>query len=586
MKRFLKPVACAAAILLSSVAVEAIASPAFAQTDDQVDFQTFHDELASYGDWVYSDRWGEVWIPTDVASDFQPYGSDGYWAYSDYGWTWVSGYDWGDIPFHYGRWVNDPDDGWLWIPGYVWSPAWVVWRSNGRYVGWMAMPPDEVFLGRSGPSLGISLGGGLNFSINFGSTRGYYGYSQWYGRGYDANRFASNWVFVDEGHMADRNFSRYRAPRSSYASLISHGKDVTHYSVSNNYVVNRSIDPRAVQKAGGHAVPVVHISQIIKRPQFVTTANQGQQIQSRMRSQNPRGTGIANSAPRPSDQVVQSLSTQIKPHNGRSTTHLFTRDTVTSAPLPSKPAGAFGQPGNVTPAPQPGTGPMHDRQLGPNGMTQPSSQNPATSTPVTPTPGFTHRRDNATNPANANGPTAPTATQPLQNQNVTPSTPNGQAPSTPGASPFSDRMHRHDNQTATPPPGSPTTPQSGPRNPFAPSTNNTGSTTTPSGGANVQGNPPPSRFERTVPTPQATGGPAQTGGASGNQSQPNGSAHNDHMRVVPTVPTVPTTPVPTPPVATPPPTPKATLPPPPAPVQDKPAGKPDKKKPDDGQPQQ
>ena len=125
MKRILPPVACAAAILLSSVAIEAIASPAFAQMDDQVGFQTFHDVLAQSGDWVYSDRWGEVWIPTDVADDFQPYGSNGYWADSEYGWTWVSGYDWGDIPFHYGRWVNDPDDGWLWIPGYVWSPAWV-----------------------------------------------------------------------------------------------------------------------------------------------------------------------------------------------------------------------------------------------------------------------------------------------------------------------------------------------------------------------------------------------------------------------------------------------------------------------------
>ena len=57
---------------------------------------------------------------------------------------------WGDVAFHYGRWVDDPEDGWLWIPGYTWSPGWVVWRSNGQYVGWMPAPPDRGVSGRQG----------------------------------------------------------------------------------------------------------------------------------------------------------------------------------------------------------------------------------------------------------------------------------------------------------------------------------------------------------------------------------------------------------------------------------------------------
>jgi hypothetical protein len=565
MKRILPPVACAAAILLSSVAIEAIASPAFAQMDDQVGFQTFHDVLAQSGDWVYSDRWGEVWIPTDVADDFQPYGSNGYWADSEYGWTWVSGYDWGDIPFHYGRWVNDPDDGWLWIPGYVWSPAWVVWRSNGRYVGWMAMPPDQAFL-EGGPSIGISVGGGLNFSINFGNTQGYYGYSQWYGPGYDESRFASNWVFVDEGHIADRDFHRYQAPQSNYTVLIRGGTNITHYTVTNNFVVNLSVDPRAVQRASGHAVPVVHLAQIIKRPQFVTTANQGQQIQSRMRTQSPRGTGIANSAPRPSATVVQSLSTNITPRNGRPATHLFTRDTVTSAPLPIKRGGA----------------------VVPGATTSPGE--------------LTRHRDNVVSPTTT-GPTTPTTTQPLQKRNVT-AAPGEQPPATSTGSRPSGIWRRHDDQTVTPATGAPGTPTTGQQRVIGTSPNSAGQGNGAplSGGANGQGNPPTQTLERKRHEQSTTpsSGPTQSGGAGdqptqtlerkhheqpstpsggptqngGTGDQPPPGAHSDfaHVRPMVTPPAAPTTTAPV----------KVTPPPPQG--QSNPTEKPDKKKHDDDQP--
>src|SRR5579864_3206920 len=144
MKRSLSGAVCALALMCASVPVAIMASPAYAQSD--VSFGSFHDELAQYGSWVYSDRWGEVWLP-DVGPDFRPYDTNGYWANTeDYGWTWVSSYPWGDITFHYGRWVDDPDDGWMWIPGYVWGPAWVVWRSSDRVMGWMPMPPDPDFL--------------------------------------------------------------------------------------------------------------------------------------------------------------------------------------------------------------------------------------------------------------------------------------------------------------------------------------------------------------------------------------------------------------------------------------------------------
>ena len=341
MNKHLSSVVCATAILLSSVSVNAILAPASAQGDVSLSFDTFHDQLAPYGDWVYSDRWGEVWAPENVPVDFQPYGTAGHWAYTDdYGWTWASDYEWGDIPFHYGRWVNDPDDGWLWIPGYVWSPAWVAWRSNGQYTGWMPMPPDPQFLGGGdgGPSVGVSIGGGgLGVSIDFNNTSDYYGYSQWYGSGYSENSFAANWVFVGTGHMADRDFTAYEAPRNTYTTIIHSTTNITNYTVVNNYVVNKSVDVHVVEKASGHAIQPVRVADITKKPQFITHVDTGREVQKNMRAQMPRGDGHAGSAPKPTPKVAQSLSQKVGPRMARQSTHIYTRDTVAKAPLAAKP---------------------------------------------------------------------------------------------------------------------------------------------------------------------------------------------------------------------------------------------------------
>ena len=56
---------------------------------------------------------------------------------------------WGDIPFHYGRWVMVPGRGWLWAPDYEWGPAWVFWRhaeADGA-IGWAPLPVGAVFVG-------------------------------------------------------------------------------------------------------------------------------------------------------------------------------------------------------------------------------------------------------------------------------------------------------------------------------------------------------------------------------------------------------------------------------------------------------
>lgn len=376
MNRFFSSAVCATAVLLSSVSIDAVMATASAQTDMSVSFDTFHDQLASYGDWVYSDRWGEVWIPANVPDDFHPYGTNGYWAYTDdYGWTWASNYEWGDIPFHYGRWVNDPEDGWLWIPGYVWSPGWVVWRSNGQYTGWMPMPPDDQFL--SGTDVDV---GGVGISIDFGDTGDFYGYSRWYGGNYDENAFAANWVFVGTGHLADRDYARFAAPRGNYATIIRGTRNVTHYTIVNNFVVNRSVDVHVVERAGGHPIVAVAATAIFKKPQFIMRADTGRQVQLQMRRQMPRGSGLAGSAPKPSTKVVQSLSTNVTPHNGRQPQHLFTRDTVTKAPLADHPAALGNSPSGSMSGPRKND----DRKPDNTNGTLPNSGMPANTAPHSP----------------------------------------------------------------------------------------------------------------------------------------------------------------------------------------------------------
>jgi hypothetical protein len=105
-------------------------------------YQQFADTLAPYGNWYQDPTYGNVWTPSTavVGVGFTPYASGGHWVLSEYGWTWVSDWDWGWAPFHYGRWLVGAR-GWCWVPGRHWGPGWVAWRSGGGYVGWAPLPP-------------------------------------------------------------------------------------------------------------------------------------------------------------------------------------------------------------------------------------------------------------------------------------------------------------------------------------------------------------------------------------------------------------------------------------------------------------
>ena len=77
---------------------------------------------------------------------------DGHWAADASGsQVWMSDYPFGDVVFHYGRWVWI-SAGWAWIPGYRYAPAWVAWRvpTDGvGYYGWAPLPPSFVWVNQA-----------------------------------------------------------------------------------------------------------------------------------------------------------------------------------------------------------------------------------------------------------------------------------------------------------------------------------------------------------------------------------------------------------------------------------------------------
>ncbi|MCE1165622.1 MAG: hypothetical protein LWX07_09505, partial [Bacteroidetes bacterium] len=62
-------------------------------------------------------------------------------VFTTQGWVWISDYDWGWAPYHYGRWWFYAGYGWVWIPGRIWAPNWVCWRESGTYIGWYPVGP-------------------------------------------------------------------------------------------------------------------------------------------------------------------------------------------------------------------------------------------------------------------------------------------------------------------------------------------------------------------------------------------------------------------------------------------------------------
>src|SRR5207245_3120361 len=99
----------------------------------QSPYQYGASDLNYYGQYYDVPGYGNVWQPNNVGMTWDPFGN-GYWSYAPgFGYTWVSSYPWGWMPYRYGQWIFINNRGWCWAPG-----GWNRWYSRPR---WSHAPP-------------------------------------------------------------------------------------------------------------------------------------------------------------------------------------------------------------------------------------------------------------------------------------------------------------------------------------------------------------------------------------------------------------------------------------------------------------
>jgi hypothetical protein len=218
-----------AALLAAAAVVLAVILAQPARAD--VSFDVAYSNLSQHGSWLVSAQYGHVWQPREYNRGWSPY-SDGHWVYTDMGWTWVSDYPWGAIPYHYGTWVADPDAGWVWIPGSVWAPSWVVFRTDSDYIGWAPVPP------------GFSVG----MSIDMGGL--------------------SNFVFVSSRDFLSPRLRPSIIPMDRARLFSNNTTVVNNIVVQNNVVINRGPDFRIVERATGRTIREERIENVARVAPF------------------------------------------------------------------------------------------------------------------------------------------------------------------------------------------------------------------------------------------------------------------------------------------------------------------------------
>jgi hypothetical protein len=223
MKHLKAILLAAGTLLLAGV----LAQPARAD----VSFDFAYSNLSQHGSWLVSAQYGRVWQPREYNHEWNPY-YDGHWVDTDMGWTWVSDYEWGSLPYHYGTWVQDPRSGWVWIPGQVWAPSWVVFRTTPDYIGWAPVPP--------GFSVGVSM--------EFGAP--------------------SSFIYVSSRNFLAPRLRTQIIPANQTNVFINNTTIVNNIAVQNNVVINRGPDVRTIERATGTTIRQQPIEQVARVAPF------------------------------------------------------------------------------------------------------------------------------------------------------------------------------------------------------------------------------------------------------------------------------------------------------------------------------
>jgi len=348
--RYVKPALFATAALLLA---GAFAQPVRAE----VSFDLAYSNLNDHGSWLVSAQYGRVWQPREYNREWNPY-YDGHWVETDMGSAWVSDYEWGSIPYHYGTWVNDPRVGWVWIPGDVWAPSWVVFRTTPDYIGWYPVPP--------GFSVGVSM--------EFGAP--------------------SSFIYVSSRDFLAPRLRTAIIPAARTNVFINNTTVVNNIVIQNNVVINRGPDVRMIERATGQTVRQQPIEQVTRVAPFDHVSRAQLAVAPERVKQ-----GVRAAQPVPESRPLPVSDKQARPNDQKQ------GRTDVSAPAPeAAPRGQHAQ------APAPAIAPRGQQAQAPTPESAPRGQQAQT-----PTPEATPRGQHAQAPPRKAVPPTP-SNQPEQRQ--------------------------------------------------------------------------------------------------------------------------------------------------------------------------
>jgi hypothetical protein len=259
----------------------------------------FQAHLTPYGQWIDVPGVGSAWVPVEANNlAWRPYMNAGHWQFTDAGWFWQSDYPWGDMAFHYGRWVNNEFTGgrWAWAPGYHWAPSWVSWREGAGGMGWAPLPWGVEF--RVGSGLfwhGAAVVEGVDFGLGF-SAFVFVGTDHFWGGSYDRYAFDS---------VRARTFFEHSTFHAGYRMEGGHlmaeglGRDhiaaITHHEV----VVHKAADLRHAEETHNFAKRTEEHKELTRAPERGkepgrSEAKRGTEGRERTAEGRERTTGAAN----------------------------------------------------------------------------------------------------------------------------------------------------------------------------------------------------------------------------------------------------------------------------------------------------
>jgi hypothetical protein len=259
-------------VQLTSLAPPPPPPPPVAVAPEVPTIDYFQAHLTPYGQWVDVPGVGAAWIPAEANNPlWRPYTDAGHWEYTDAGWFWQSDYPWGDIAFHYGRWIrNDFTAGrWAWVPAYDWAPSWVAWREGEGGMGWAPLPwgveyHTGVGLFWHGGAVGVDVDFGLGFDafVFVGSDHFWGGDYHRYAFDHDhAREFYGHSQFhagyrVEGGHLRAEGLGRDHIAAITHHEVVEHrAVEMRHTEETHNVAARAAAHPEVARASLSHATP-------------------------------------------------------------------------------------------------------------------------------------------------------------------------------------------------------------------------------------------------------------------------------------------------------------------------------------------